>query len=484
MKNIIELRNIDKFFLHSQALDGVNLTIDEGEIVGVVGHNGAGKSTLVNIITGTYPQSGGELLIDGETVENFDVHEANRRGIRTVFQELSLCPNLSVVENIRIFHPAISGPGWRARAAELAVNVLDAIFPGHGISPFVSVEDLTLGQRQIVEIAKAFIVTDTPSRLIILDEPTSALDPRMARLFMNYLRSAKDPKISCIYISHILDEVLSCTDRIVVVKNGQIVGNLPAKSVDRQWILEKMGSSRVAGRSGAQSASAREAGKKESGASPSGLEEFVVRPLKDGVTVRRGEVVGLAGLAGHGQTALLLDLYDHKRNRDYAITGPVTFVAGDRQQDGIFPVWSIVKNMTAQTWDRVKKFLLIHPGKERAVAEKWQKTINVKAASLTDGILSLSGGNQQKILFARCLESSAPLVLMDDPTRGVDVETKDEIYRIILEEKSRGRSFVWYTTEMDEVRYCDAVYVFRDGEIAAKLTGDEITEEEILKSSF
>ncbi|MDR1376229.1 MAG: sugar ABC transporter ATP-binding protein [Synergistaceae bacterium] len=504
MKDIIELKNVDKFFMHSQALAGVCLKIGEGEIVGIVGHNGAGKSTLVNIVTGTYPQTAGELLIDGEIPVNYDIHEANKKGIRTVFQELSLCGNLSAVENIRIFHRALSGPGWRKKAASLVMEVMDTIFPGHGISPMKNVGDLTLGQRQILEIAKAFIVTDTPSRLIILDEPTSALDPRMARQLTDYLRSSQNRKISCIYISHILDEVLSCTDRIVVMKNGGIVSILSSESADKQRILEQMGKSGV---SGTPSLSLEGGGKKknlpssihEPSREPSGAasgsdpEAFVIRPskaaesgedIRETITVRRGEIVGLAGLAGHGQTALLLSLYDYKRNGDYFIAGPAAFVAGDRQNDGIFPIWSIVKNMTVQSWEKVKRFLLIDPRKEHAMAEKWQRTIDVRAASLDDNILSLSGGNQQKVLFARCLESASSLVLMDDPTRGVDVETKDEIYRIILEEKAGGRSFVWYTTEMSEVRYCDAVYVFKNGKIVARLTGDKITEEEIVKSSF
>ncbi|GHS85265.1 ABC transporter ATP-binding protein [Synergistales bacterium] len=480
MKNIIELKDIDRFFMQSQALDKVSLKIDEGEIIGIVGHNGAGKSTLVNIITGTYPQTSGELLIDGETCANYDVFEANKKGIRTVFQELSLCPNLSVVENLRVFHPTISGVRWRARAAALALGVLDSIFPGHGISPFANVGDLTLGQRQTFEIAKAFIVTDAPSRLIILDEPTSALDPKMARHLTDYLKLSKDPKISCIYISHILDEVLTCTDRVVVMKNGRIVSILPSSSADKQQILEQMGSSKV----GAKKLSYSRVPAKDDSTSS----DFVVKPRHGDeaacVTVLRGEVVGLAGLAGHGQTSLLMELYDYKHSKNYIIEGPATFIAGDRTNDGIFPVWSIVKNMTTQTWDKIRAFLLINPQQEKQVAEKWQGIINIKTESVENNILSLSGGNQQKILFARCLESSSALVLMDDPTRGVDVETKDEIYRIIIEAKAKNRSFVWYTTEMGEIEYCDSVYVFKAGKVVAKLTGDKITEEEILRSSF
>jgi ribose transport system ATP-binding protein len=202
------------------------------------------------------------------------------------------------------------------------------------------------------------------------------------------------------------------------------------------------------------------------------------------IRVRAGEIIGLAGLAGHGQTELLRRLFDYRNSRDYRITGPTTFIPGDRQSDGIFPVWSIAKNMTVQVYERLRRLLLIDPAQEKAVADKWKSAIDIRTDSVSRGILSLSGGNQQKVLFARCLESLSPLVLMDDPTRGVDVGTKEEIYRLIREESGKGRSFVWYTTEMGELKYCDRIYVFKSGKILAELAGEEATEEDILKSSF
>ncbi|MCC8190945.1 MAG: sugar ABC transporter ATP-binding protein, partial [Planctomycetes bacterium] len=202
------------------------------------------------------------------------------------------------------------------------------------------------------------------------------------------------------------------------------------------------------------------------------------------ILLRQGEVIGLAGLAGHGQTDLLIDLFDYRNCRDYAVQGPLTFVPGDRQRDGIFPLWSIINNITILVCHSLRRYRLIDLSLEKNVSGRWKESIGIRTSSLNANILSLSGGNQQKVLFARCLESTAPVILMDDPTRGVDVGTKEIIYRLIREESARGRSFVWYTTEMDELQYCDRVYVFRDGAIVDEMPGAEATEEAILRSSF
>ncbi|MGA2547362.1 MAG: sugar ABC transporter ATP-binding protein [Rectinemataceae bacterium] len=479
---IVELRDVHKTFIHSHALNNLSLSVLEGESLGIVGHNGAGKSTLVNILTGTFRQTSGSIMVDGLPLgPDYDVQTANRLGIRAVFQELSLCPNLTVLENMKVFHRSLSGFGWEKQAETIIMSTLDKIFPGHGIHPKDVVENLPLGERQIVEIAKAFSEAGGRLRLVILDEPTSALDHRTSRQLIDFINSLRGGSMSVVFISHLLDEVLACTSRIAVLKDGANVGILATSTASRRTIIESMGEAKMIKEGGLE---------KGARAEPDGREKaaFMVEPTRDDgrlrIRVRKGEVVGLAGLAGHGQTALLHRLFDYRHGKDYRIQGPTTFIAGDRQSDGIFPVWSIAKNITVQVYDRVKNFLLIDPSKERAVADKWKAAIDIKVDSTARGILSLSGGNQQKVLFARCLESSSPLVLMDDPTRGVDVGTKDEIYELIIEESGKGRSFVWYTTEMSELKYCDRIYVFRSGEIIAELSGDKATEEDILKSSF
>lgn len=481
---IVELRELDKYFIHSHALNKLSLSIHEGESLGIVGHNGAGKSTLVNILTGTYLPSAGEMRVDGKVIDaTYSVVGANALGIRVVFQELSLCPNLSIVENMRVFHPSLGGFGWQRRLSEMILDTMDRIFPDHGIRATDRVASLSLGKRQMVEIAKAFSTSEQPLRLIILDEPTSALDHHSSQQLITYINSLRGGTLSVIYISHLLDEVLSCTDRIAVLRDGRNLGVLETKDASRQRIIELMGEAKTVKteqQGGTIGAAARGARSHEA--------PLIVEPIKsDGelkVRVHEGEIVGLTGLAGHGQTQLLLELFDYRRNRDYRVRGPATFIPGDRQSDGIFPVWSIAKNLTVQVYQRLRRLLLIDPRREAEVADRWKAIIDIKTDSVARGILSLSGGNQQKVLFARCLESNSPLVLMDDPTRGVDVATKGELYRLIIEESRKGRSFVWYTTEMDELAYCDRIYVFKAGRILAELAGEEATEEAVLKSSF
>ncbi|WP_321990988.1 sugar ABC transporter ATP-binding protein [Marispirochaeta aestuarii] len=485
MKTIIELKNISKYFMSSRALHQVDLSIFEGECLGIVGHNGAGKSTMVNILTGTYPPTEGELYIDGELQPpGYDIFSANSQGIRVVFQELSLCPNLTVAENIKVFHPNISGFGWKKLAQEMIISSLDEIFPDHGIHPDSVVSSLTLGQRQMVEIAKAFTAPDKPLRLVILDEPTSALDHKRSRQLIDYLDTLREKKLSVIYISHLLDEVLASTDRIVVMKDGIKVGVEETATSSRESIIELMGEAKadIAKESAAETAIAS---KKDQGAAE---KRIVIEPRKQNgevkLRVHEGEIVGLTGLAGHGQTALLIELFDGRKNPNYKVHAPVTFLPGDRQADGVFPIWSITRNITVQVYNKVRKLFLIDSAREENIARRWQDEIDIKAGSIEDNILSLSGGNQQKAIFSRCLESSAKIVLMDDPTRGVDVGTKEVIYRRILKEREAGRSFVWYTTEMDELQYCDRLYVFKGGKIIAELLASEASEEDILKASF
>jgi ribose transport system ATP-binding protein len=204
------------------------------------------------------------------------------------------------------------------------------------------------------------------------------------------------------------------------------------------------------------------------------------------LTAFRGEVVGLAGLSGHGQTDLLVRLVTEGSPRSdlYRVEGPVALIAGDRQTDGIFPLWSIAKNISIRSLRAMTRSGLIDLGRESALAADWHRRINIRTPNMDDNILSLSGGNQQKALFARAFGSEAEIVLMDDPMRGVDVGTKQEIYEMIRAEAGKDRTFLWYTTEMDELKHCDHVYVFRNGRIVADLARDELSEEKVLHSSF
>jgi ribose transport system ATP-binding protein len=478
---LVELDGVEKHFGAVRALDGVDLIVGQGECLGLVGHNGAGKSTLMHILTGTALPDRGRMTFAGEKQAGYSPGHAKRLGVRCVFQELSLCPNLTVAENARVFHPGLTGLNWRRKAGRLIVDKLDAIFPDHGIGASDLVQDLPIGRRQMVEVARAFTVTDEPVRLVILDEPTSSLDAHSARQLLDFTRRAVAGGISCIFISHLLGEVLDICDRIVVMRDGKRVADAEARTFDRDRLVAAMGGA---------DAHVRET---RTGTTPVRGQSALrvrARPRRQTSTAElvahEGEVIGLAGLAGHGQTDLLHAIYAAALGEPggVEVTATVALVAGDRQADGIFPLWSIAENIGVRSLGRLGRGLLISSRREEALANFWRGKIGIRTPDVHDNILSLSGGNQQKVLFARALGSDARIVLMDDPMRGVDVGTKLEVYDLIREEAAGGRTFLWYTTEADELKHCDHVYVFRNGAIVADLTRDELTEEKVIQSSF
>jgi ribose transport system ATP-binding protein len=479
---LVKLQGVEKSFGAVRALDGVSLDIASGECVGIVGHNGAGKSTLMHVLIGGVAPDAGRIEIGGLAQTAYGAAQAKAFGIRCVFQELSLCPNLTVAENARVFHRAMRGFGWRRRAGKLIIDKLDEIFPGHGVATNDLVQSLSIGRRQMVEIARAFTVYDQPARLVILDEPTSSLDEHTAGQLLAYIRRAVAQGVSCTLISHILGEVLSATDRIVVMRDGKVVVADATGNFNRARLVGAMGG--VEGH-----APAAEAARVAAIAADAPV-QVRIRPDKQPddheLVARRGEIVGLAGLAGHGQTDLLLAAFEaaSRRSAHAEINGPVALVAGDRQTDGVFPLWSIAENIGVRSLRRLKSGLLLSRKRERELAESWRARIRIRTPDVGANILSLSGGNQQKALFARALGSDASIVLMDDPMRGVDYGTKLEVYDLVREEAARGRTFLWYTTETEELKNCDRVYIFRNSTIVAELTRDELTEERVIHSSF
>jgi ribose transport system ATP-binding protein len=479
--NIVTLDGVEKHFGAVRALDGVDFRVDAGECVGLVGHNGAGKSTLMHVLAGTLAPGKGRIAIAGSEPAGYSVAVAHRLGIRCVFQELSLCPNLTVAENARVMHPGLTGIGWRRRAGELIIGKLDEIFAGHGIGAGDIISDLSIGRRQMVEVARAFTTTDEPVNLVILDEPTSSLDAHAAGQLLAFVRRTVATGQSCILISHLLGEILQNSDRVVVMRDGKVVVADKASAFDRDKLVAAMGAEHH--ERAARTASLGAA----RGSTPVRVR---ARPERqsDGTELlaHEGEVIGLAGLAGHGQTRLLLQIFEAATRRRAGITveAPVAFVAGDRQSDGVFPLWSIAENVGIRSIAAMRKGWLISPEREAELANAWREKMKIRTPDMDNPILSLSGGNQQKALFARALASDAVIVLMDDPMRGVDIGTKLEVYDLIREEAQKGRTFLWYTTEVEELQNCDHVYVFRNGRIVADLRHDEISEEKVIQSSF
>jgi ribose transport system ATP-binding protein len=481
-EQIVSLKGVAKSFGAVRALAGVDLAVGAGECLGLVGHNGAGKSTLMNVLAGTLTPDTGAIEIQGKNfAAGYSVTAAHRSGIRCVFQELSLCPNLTVAENTRVMHPALKGFGWKQRAGKLIKDKLDEILPGHGIKPGDTVGDLSLGQRQMVEIARAFTVTDTPLHLVILDEPTSSLDAATAKQLLEFVRREIGRGRSVILISHLLGEILQYSDRVVVMKDAKVVAERPAQQFDRDSLVGAMGTV-VEHRAAQEVREARE----RSHAPIVVRAKSALQADAQELVAHRGEIIGLAGLAGHGQTRMLLQVFAGAVGRMHGVDvqGPVAFIAGDRQTEGIFPLWSIARNVTVRSLPRMLRRQLVDGNRETEMAESWKARIKIRTPDMDNNILSLSGGNQQKAVFARALGSDAEIVLMDDPMRGVDVGTKLEVYDLLRAEAAAGRTFLWYTTEMDELHHCDHIYVFRNGRIVADLPREEMSEQTILQSSF
>ena len=480
--SLVDFVGVEKSYGAVRALDGADFSLGAGECVGVVGHNGAGKSTLMHVLNGGVTPDRGRLVVAGAEQLHWTSARAQALGLRCVFQELSLCPNLTVAENARVVHPAIYGFGWRRRAGRLILDKLDEIFPGHGVSPGDLVQDLTIGRRQMVEIARAFSVSDAAARLVILDEPTSSLDAHTAAQLLAHVRRSVEAGVSCVLISHILGEVLSACDRIVVMRDGKVVLADVARNFDRAKLVGAMG--------GIEPESPRAQGAAAIGARGETRVVVRLRPERQAddreFVALEGEIVGLAGLAGHGQTDLLLATFaaaSHSR-ATATVSAPVALVAGDRQSDGVFPGWSIANNIGVRSLKKFRSGPLLSGRLEDELANAWRQRIKIRTPDVHSNILSLSGGNQQKALFARALASDACIMLMDDPMRGVDFGTKLEVYDLIRAEAARGRTFLWYTTEVEELKNCDRAYVFRNGAIVAELARDELNEEQVIHSSF
>jgi ribose transport system ATP-binding protein len=478
--NIVRLAGVEKHFGAVRALTGVDFAVDAGECVGLVGHNGAGKSTLMHVLAGTLAPDNGQIIV-GEPRHGYSALLAQKLGIRCVFQELSLCPNLTVAENARVLHPGIAGWAWRKRAAKLIGSKLDEVFPGHGIALDAIVGDLPIGKRQMIEVARAFTITKAPLHLVILDEPTSSLDSHTAAQLLTHVRRVVATGVGCVLISHLLGEILEYSDRIVVMRDGAVAAADRASAFDRDKLVTAMGGAAATKMRSVQERAAVR------GTTPVRVRaRFLTRLDSIELVAHEGEIVGLAGLSGHGQTELLLSVFRGatRRRPGVEVTDPVALIAGDRQSDGIFPLWSIAENIGVRSFAALRSGPLISFELEDQLAERWRKRVNIRTSDVRNNILSLSGGNQQKALFARALGSEAKIVLMDDPMRGVDVSTKLEVYELIRSEANTGRTFLWYTTEMEELKNCDHVYVFRNSRIVADLRRDELSEERVIQSSF
>ena len=470
---IVSMRGISKTYGATQANDCIDLDLSPGEVIGLVGGNGAGKSTLMKVLCGVVPATSGNILFDGAHTQNHDALTAQKHGIRMVHQELSLCTNLTVAENFFVEAPddARHLPGWRRPFRARAAAALERVFPGHGIDPDALVGSLTLGERQMVEIARA---AATPGvRLVILDEPTSSLSALRSAQLIAFVHSCAKEGLAFIFISHKLKEIIEIATTVVLLRNGRLVWRGGAADTSVEHLIDLMGGKDSAERS-------------ERVKSPSRKETDIITisapwsetPIK----LRTGEIVALTGLEGSGQQVFLHALF--KGSPGARREQPAAFVAGDRQKEGIFPLWDVLSNIALGRMTGRAAHSRIDNADDHMVAQVSADQLRLDASRFRSPILELSGGNQQKALVARALVGEAPIVLLDDPTRGVDIATKQDFYTILHDLAAGGRSIIWHTTEDSELVHADRVLVFAGGRIVADLSGTDITPANILTASF
>ncbi|HUK15109.1 MAG TPA: sugar ABC transporter ATP-binding protein [Bryobacteraceae bacterium] len=474
---LLEVRRISKSFGGNLVLDAVTFDVRRGEVHGLVGENGAGKSTLMNVVSGVLPPDGGEMLWEGRPVRFAKPRDAQALGIGFVHQELALVPQLSVAENIFLGrHPVTHGLVNLGEMHQRARRVLAQL--GRGTDPRRPVAELSLAERQLVEIARAVAFE---SRLIIMDEPTAPLDDHEAEALFRTIRLLRARGVGVIYISHRLKEIFEISDRVTVLRDGRRVLTQPTFQLTHEELVRAMIGTAL---------NERLASAPSGSAQPE--EALRIRGSID-LTVRRGEIVGLAGLAGAGRTSLLEWLFGaaHRpaeicvegrrarlRSPVDAIRHGLALVPDDRKNKGLVLGASVMHNM-ALAGGRGQFF--IRRSQQEQAARQWIGTLRIKVAGLDQPAIYLSGGTQQKLVLAKWLFAGARVFLLDEPTRGIDVGAKAEIYDTIRALAGRGAAVLMASSELEELMgLADRIVVMHRGRIAGELSRAEATEEEIM----
>ena len=499
------VQGVSKRFGSTLAVKDASFTVGRGELIGIAGHNGAGKSTILKVVNGMLPGDAGTVTINGtERSAGTTVAHPEKFGVRTVYQELSLCASLRVDETAAIFDHSARGLSWRRVAWRNLRLVLDEMFPGHGIRKDAKIGDLSIARRQMIECASTMIDSTHPPSLVILDEPTSSLDASATASFYAYLKKKTEHGVSVIITTHRLHEMIDNLSRIYVMRDGRVLSEQIAAEATKESLVVAMGlASHEGDRESTADVVRDEAEVSTVDAKPVTTGEIVVnieQPIEgresEVFEIRAGEIIGFAGLEGHGQLTALEALYraagrapgkrrPAKRTLHHHVTvvGDAAYVSGDRGVRGIFPIWDVAANMSFSTLSQLTTGGVIRPKSERELVKDWFSRLGIKGKP-TDAITSLSGGTQQKALMARAMAVGSGLLLLEDPTRGVDQATKIEVYDLLHKQARAGQTIVWYSTENEELRNCDRVFVFQVGKIVATIKGEEATEDAIIALSF
>ena len=497
---LLEMKNIVKLFPGVRALDNVNLQVEEGEIHALVGENGAGKSTLMNVLSGIYPYGSyeGEIVYQGQRCEFHKIKDSESRGIVIIHQELALVPYLTIGENMFLGNER----GKKARIDwDETYNKADELLRMVGLneSSRTLIKDIGVGKQQLVEIAKALAKN---VKLLILDEPTASLNETDSQKLLDLMLEFKSQGMTCIIISHKLNEVSYVADKITVIRDGSTIETL-VKGVDdfsEERIIKGM-----VGRELTDRFPRREP--KIGDVSMEVRDWTVFHPLYEGrkvcdgvnINVRRGEVVGISGLMGAGRTELAMSIFGKSYGADIsgallmdgaevhlnsvqdAINHKLAYVTEDRKGNGLILSTPIRENTTLAKMDKISRNKVLDKDLEIQVANEYREKLHTKCASIEQPVGNLSGGNQQKVLLAKWMFADPEVLILDEPTRGIDVGAKYEIYCIINQLGAEGKSVVMISSELPEVLgMCDRIYVMNEGRIVGELSREEASQESIM----
>lgn len=502
---ILEMNHIVKEFSGVRALDDVNLKVKRGEIHALCGENGAGKSTLMNVLSGVYPFGtySGDVVYKGETCKFHNLKDSEAKGIVIIHQELALSPLLSVAENVFLGNEQLAAKGvidWtktRQRAQEMLAKV--------GLEHEdvnVPVNSLGVGKQQLIEIAKAMA---KKVELLILDEPTAALNDEESKILLDIMLELKKHGITCIIISHKLNEIEYVSDAVTIIRDGKTIETL-VKGVDEftedrviKGMVGREMTNRYPVREGVTIGDTIFEIKDWNVYHPDDAERQILKNIN--ISVKAGEVVGLAGLMGAGRTEFAMSVFGHSygqkisgtvkingkevqmHNVKEAIDSKLAYVSEDRKTYGLNLIGEIKENMTIAARPKFfSKHGVINANDEIVAAEDYKKRINVKANSIEQIVGSLSGGNQQKVVLAKWMLTQPDVLILDEPTRGIDVGAKYEIYCVINDLAKAGKAVIVISSEMPEIiGTCDRAYVLNEGEIAGNLSKEELTQEKIMQ---
>lgn len=492
---VLSMKDISKTFPGVKALSHVDFTLRKGEIHALMGENGAGKSTLIKVLTGVHEFENGTIHIDGisEAIVNKSPQDAQSRGISTVYQEVNLCPNLTVAENLFIGHePRKLGMiDWRTMNKKSA-ELLE--FLGIEVLPTQLLSECSIATQQMIAIARA---VNMKCKVLILDEPTSSLDDDEVEKLFVLMRRLRDEGVGIIFVTHFLEQVYAVCDRITVLRNGELVDEFKTKELPRFQLVAKM-----MGKDFDDLADIKSGHKMMENGEPvieaKGLgHKGTIRPFD--ITVHKGEVIGLSGLLGSGRSELVRAIYGADKadsgmlkvkGKEVKIKCPLdamklgmAYLPEDRKKDGILADLSVRENIVIALQAKRGMFHPMSRKEMNEAADKYIEMLQIKTASRETPIKSLSGGNQQKVIIGRWLLTNPEYLILDEPTRGIDIGTKTEIQKLVLDLAEQGMAVTFISSEVEEMlRTCSRMGILRDGRKVGELSGNELSQDGIMKA--